>query len=144
MKQNLKDFLFNLAISMVIGIFVGMIQITIKNINEGIVKELIMFSIIGGVIGTISRFIFIYMVAIKQKRAAIAYILVFITIGVISCMPFFYYYFLYSTDISITELVSILITAEFFGMSFCYYSYKKYKDINLKLTSKKKQLLRKI
>lgn len=143
MKQNLKDFLFNLAISMVIGIFVGMIQITIKNISEGIVKELIMFSIIGGVIGTISRFIFIYMVAIKQKRAAIAYMLVFITIGVISCMPFFYYYFLYSTDISITELVSILITAEFLGMSFCYYSYKKYKDINLKLTSKKKQLLRK-
>ncbi|WP_315065640.1 hypothetical protein [uncultured Clostridium sp.] len=143
MKQNLKDFLFNLAISMVIGIFVGMIQITIKNISEGIVKELIMFSIIGGVIGTISRFIFIYMVAIKQKRAVIAYILVFIAIGVISCMPFFYYYFLYSTDISITELVSILITAEFLGMSFCYYSYKKYKDINFKLTSKKKQLLRK-
>ncbi|EHJ00748.1 hypothetical protein CDLVIII_4224 [Clostridium sp. DL-VIII] len=143
MKQNLKDFLFNLAISMAIGIFVGMIQITIKNISEGIVKELIMFSIIGGVIGTISRFIFIYMVAIKQKRAVIAYILVFITIGVISCMPFFYYYFLYSTDISITELVSILITAEFLGMSFCYYSYKKYKDINFKLTSKKKQLLRK-
>ncbi len=143
MKQNLKDFLFNLAISMVIGIFVGMIQITIKNISEGILKELIMFSIIGGVIGTISRFIFIYMVAIKQKRAAIAYILVFITIGVISCMPFFYYYFFYSTDISMTELVSILITAEFLGMSFCYYSYKKYKDINFKLTSKKKQLLRK-
>lgn len=143
MKQNLKDFLFNLAISMVIGIFVGMIQITIKNISEGIIKGLIMFSIIGGVIGTISRFIFIYMVAIKQKRAVIAYILVFITIGIISCIPFFYHYFLYSTDISMTELVSILITAEFLGMSFCYYSHKKYKDINLKLTSKKKQLLRK-
>lgn len=143
MKQNLKDFLFNLAISMVIGIFVGMIQIIIKNISEEIVKELIMFSIIGGVIGTISRFVFIYMVAIKQKRAVIAYLLVFITIGVISCIPSLYHYFFYSITTAATELVSILITAEFLGMSFCYYSYKKYKDINFKLTSKKKQLLRK-
>lgn len=143
MKQNLKDFLFNLAISMVIGIFVGMIQIIMKNISEGIVKELIMFSIIGGVIGTISRFIFIYMVAIKQKRAVIAYVLVFITIGVISYIPSIYHYFVYSTAISMIELVTILITAELLGMSFCYYSHRKYKDINFKLTNKKKQLLRK-
>ena len=143
MKQNLKDFIFNLAISMFIGVFVGMIQIIVKNINVGIVEELIMFSIIGGVIGTISRFVFIYMVGIKQKSVMLAFISVFIVIGGISCMPYFYYYFAYKTSISIIELVSILITAELFGMSFCYYSYKRYLEFNSKLISKKKQLLRK-
>ena len=143
MKQNLKDFIFNLAISMFIGVFVGMIQIIVKNINVGTVEELIMFSIIGGVIGTISRFVFIYMVGIKQKSVMLAFISVFIVIGGISCMPYFYYYFAYKTSISIIELVSILITAELFGMSFCYYSYKRYLEFNSKLISKKKQLLRK-
>jgi len=143
MKQNLKDFIFNLAISMFIGVFVGMIQIIVKNINVGTVEELIMFSIIGGVIGTISRFVFIYMVGIKQKSVMLAFISVFIVIGGISCMPYFYYYFAYKTSISIIELVSILITAELLGMSFCYYSYKRYLEFNSKLISKKKQLLRK-
>lgn len=143
MKQNLKDFIFNLAISMFIGVFVGMIQIIVKNINLGIVEELIMFSIIGGVIGTISRFVFIYMVGIKQKSVMLAFISVFIVIGIISCMPSFYYYFAYKASIPIIELVSILITAELFGMSFCYYSYKRYLEFNSKLISKKKQLLRK-
>ena len=143
MKQNLKDFIFNLAISMFIGVFVGMIQIIVKNINVGIVEELIMFSIIGGVIGTISRFVFIYMVGIKQKSVMLAFISVFIVIGIISCIPSFYYYFAYKASIPIIELVSILITAELFGMSFCYYSYKRYLEFNSKLISKKKQLLRK-
>jgi len=143
MKQNLKDFIFNLAISMFIGVFVGMIQIIVKNINVGIVEELIMFSLIGGVIGTISRFVFIYMVGIKQKSVMLAFISVFIVIGIISCIPSFYYYFAYKASIPIIELVSILITAELFGMSFCYYSYKRYLEFNSKLISKKKQLLRK-
>ena len=69
MKQNLKDFLFNLAISMLCGVFVGITQMIVKNINIGTIEELIMFSVIGGVIGTISRFVFIYMVGIKQKSA---------------------------------------------------------------------------
>lgn len=143
MKQSLKDFIFNLAISMFIGVFVGMIQIIVKNIKVSTVEELIMFSIIGGVIGTISRFVFIYMVEIKQKSVMLAFISVFIVIGIISCMPSFYYYFAYKTSIPMMELVSILITAELFGMSFCYYSYKRYLEFNSKLISKKRQLLRK-
>jgi len=143
MKQNLKDFLFNLAISMLIGVFVGIIQMIVKNINVETVEELIMFSVIGGVIGTISRFVFIYIVGIKQKSAMAAFICVFIVIGGISCLPSFYYYFIYKASISMTELVSILVTAELLGMSFCYYSYKRYLEFNSKLINKKKQLLRK-
>lgn len=75
MKQNLKDFLFNLIISMLCGIVVGMTQMIVKNINVGIIEELIMFSIIGGVIGTISRSVFIYLVGIKQKSALLAFCL---------------------------------------------------------------------
>ncbi|WP_297424441.1 hypothetical protein [Clostridium sp.] len=78
MKQNLKDFLFNLIISMLLGIVVGMTQIIVKNISLRTMEELIMFSIIGGVIGTISRFVFIYLVGIKQKSASLAFICVFI------------------------------------------------------------------
>ena len=143
MKQNLKDFLLNLAISMLIGIFVGMIQIIIKSINVRIVEELSMFSIIGGVIGCISRFVFIYMVEMKQKSAIIAFICVFIVIGAISAMPHCYHFFIYNANISIKELITILITAELFGMCFCYYSYKRYLAFNSKLTSKKSQLIRK-
>lgn len=142
MKQNLKDFLSNLAISMLIGVFVGIVQMIVKNITVETVKELIMFSVIGGVIGTISRFIFIYIVGIKQKSAMSAFICAFIVIGVISCIPSLYYYFIYKTIISMTELVSILVTAELLGMSFCYYSHKRCLEINSKLVDKKKQLSR--
>ena len=143
MKQNLKDFLFNLIISLFIGLFIGMVQIIAININGGIVEKLIMFSIIGGVIGTISRFVFMYMFEIKQKNVKVAFISVFIVIGIISCMPSFYHYFSDNISISLVELISILITAELLGMSFCYYSYKRYLDFNSKLISKKRQLIRK-
>lgn len=143
MKQNLKDFLFNLIISMLCGVVVGMTQIIVNNISVGTIEELIMFSIIGGVIGTISRFVFIYLVGIKQKSASLAFICVFIVIGSISCLPFIYYYFVYKKFASIIELISILITAELLGMSFCYYSYKRNLEFNSKLINKKKQLLRK-
>lgn len=143
MKQNLKDFLFNLTISMFIGLLIGMIQIIMININGKSVEKLILFSIIGGVIGTISRLVFICMVQIKQKNVIVAFISVFIVIGVISSIPSFYEYFIYNISIPIVELLSILITAEVLGMSFCYYSYRKYLDINSKLISKKRQLIKK-
>lgn len=143
MKQNLKDFLFNFIISMLIGIVVGMTQMIVKNINAGIMEELIMFSIIGGGIGTISRFVFIYLVGIKQKSASVAFVCVFIVIGGISCLPSIYYYFAYKKIAPIIELIFILITAELLGMGFCYYSYKTNVEFNSKLISKKKQLLTK-
>lgn len=143
MKQNVKDFLFNLAISMVIGLIVGMIHVIARNINGEILEELAMFPIIGAIIGTISRLIFIYIFDIKQKNIKLAFIYVFIVIGAISCMPSFYYYVVYNISISIVELVSICITAELLGMSFCYYSYKRCLAFNSKLTSKKRELIRK-
>jgi hypothetical protein len=143
MKQNLKDFLFNLLVSMFIGLFVGMVEITIINMNGKTVEELIMCTIIGGVIGTISRFVFIYVFEIKQKNVKMAFMSVFIIIGVISCTPSLYDYFKDGISISIVELVSVLVTAELLGMSFCYYSYKRYLAFNLKLISKKRQLMKK-
>lgn len=140
MKQNLKDFLFNLGISMLIGLFVGIVQMTVKNMNVKIVEELIIFSIIGGVIGTISRFLFIYIVAIKQKSAMAGFVCIFMVIGGISCMPFLYYYFIYNISAPMIDLISVLITAELLGMSFCYYSHKRCLELNSKLLSKKKQL----
>ncbi|APM37861.1 hypothetical protein [Clostridium kluyveri] len=143
MKGNLKDFLFNLSISMFIGLFVGMVQVTAVNINSEALTILIISSIIGGVIGTISRFIFIYIFAIKQKDVKLAFISVFIIIGAISYMPSFYYYLAYNNAISLIQLIPTLISAELLGMSFCYCSYKRCLDLNLKLKDKKQQLKRK-
>lgn len=143
MEQNLKDFLFNLAISIFIGLLVGAVQIIAINMNDEIAVTLVMCSIIGGVIGTISRLVFMYIFEIKQKDVKLAFIAVFIIIAVISCMPSFYNYLINSNTISTIELVSILLTAELLGMSFCYYSYKRHLEFNLKLTNKKKQLIRK-
>lgn len=143
MKQNLKDFLINLAVSMAIGIIVCMIQMIVMNINGTIIGQLIEYSIIGGVIGTISRLVFIYMAEIKQMNIMIAFITVFVIIGGISSMPTIYEYFVYKYTTSMTELVSILMVAELCGMGFCYYSYKKCIEINTKLANKKKQLYRK-
>jgi hypothetical protein len=143
MKQSLKDFLFNLAISMLIGLLVGMIQLTLISISRETIKELIRFSIIGGVIGTISRLAFLYVFEIKQKSGKMAFISVFIVIGTISSIPNFYYYLVYNVNISAVELALILITAELLGMSFCYYSHKRYLALNSKLMNKKRQLIRK-
>lgn len=143
MKENLKDFLFNLVISMFIGLFVGTAEVTAINMNSEAVVILIMSSIIGGVIGTISRLVFIYILGIRQKDVKLAFIAVFIIIGVISCMPSFYYYLVKGNNISIVVLAPILVSAELLGMSFCYYSHKRYLEFNLKLTNKKKQLIRK-
>lgn len=140
MKENSKDFLLNLLISAFIGLFVGMLQIVAININSITVTTLIISSIIGGVIGTISRLVFIYIFGIKQKSLKLAFMLVFIIIGAISCIPSIYYYLVKSIAISVIQLVEILISAELLGMGFCYYSYKKYLEINLKLTNKKQQL----
>ena len=143
MKNDLKDFLFNLAVSMLIGVLVCIVKITILNMSRETVEDLIMFSILGGVIGTISRAVFMYMFEIKPKNAITAFVGVFIVIGSISCLPSFYEYFIYNTIISVSELISILITAELLGMSFTYYSYKRCLAFNSKLISKKNELLRK-
>lgn len=143
MKQNLKDFLINLAISMFIGLFVGVIEIIVININSEIVEILIMSSIIGGVIGTISKLIFIYIVEIKQKSVITAFISAFVVIGVVSCIQSFYNYFIDNASIPMSTLISVLITAELLGMSFCYYSYRRYLAFNSKLVSKKIELIRK-
>ncbi|BAH05516.1 hypothetical protein [Clostridium kluyveri] len=143
MKGNLKDFLFNLSISMFIGLFVGMVQVTAVNINSETITILIISSIIGGAIGTISMSVFIYIFAIKQKDVKLAFISVFIIIGAISYMPSFYYYLAYNNTISLIQLISILISAELLGMSFSYYSYRKCLDLNSKLKNKKQQLKRK-
>ncbi|MBC2578830.1 hypothetical protein [Clostridium sp. DJ247] len=140
MKENLKDFLFNLLISIFIGLFVGMVQITAINMDSETVAILVMSSIIGGVIGTISRLVFIYIFEIKRKNVKLAFISVFIIIGAISCIPSVYYYLVENANISIVELVPILVSAELLGMSFCYYSYKRCLELNLKLTNKKQQL----
>lgn len=140
MKENLKDFLFNLVISIFIGLFVGMAAVTAINMNSEAAATLTTSSIIGGVIGTISRLVFIYIFDIKQKDIKLAFISVFIIIGVISCMPSFYNYLVKNSTFSIAELVVILVSAECLGMSFCYYSYKRCLKFNLKLMNKKKQL----
>ncbi|WP_333860309.1 hypothetical protein [Clostridium sp.] len=140
MKEHLKDFLFNLSISVLIGLFVGMVQITAANINGEAIATLIISLIIGGVIGTISKSTFIYIYYIKQKDTKLAFISVFIIIGVICCIPTCYYYFTKNKIISILQLSLILISAELLGMGFCYYSYRKYLDFNLKLKNKKQQL----
>lgn len=142
MKQKLKDFLVNLAISIFIGLFVGIIETIVININSEIVEILIMSSIIGGVIGTISKLIFIYIVEIKQKSVITAFISAFVVIGVVSSMPSFYNYFIDNASIPMATLILVLITAEFLGMSFCYYSYRRYLTFNSKLISKKSELIK--
>lgn len=140
MKENLRDFLFNLIISIFIGLFVGMAEVTVINMNGVVMSILILSSILGGVIGTISRIVFIYVFGIKQMDVKLAFVLVFAIIGVISCIPSLYCYLVYNEKIVTVTLASILTSAEFLGMSFCYYSYKKYLKFNLKLINKKKQL----
>lgn len=140
MKDNLKDFLVNLLISTFIGLFVGMIQVTFINMSSETTIILIISSIIGGVIGTISRTVFIYMFAIKQINVKIAFITVLVIIAFISCTPSFYYYITENQNIFTDELVLILLSAESLGMSFCYYSYKKCLELNFKLMNKKKEL----
>lgn len=140
MKQNLKELSINLAISMLIGFFVGMVQIIVINISLANTEILIKSSIIGGVIGTIARLLFIYMIGIKQKSVIAAFISVFFVIGIISCIPSIYNYDVHEISISSVELISILIPAEFLGMGFCYYSYKRYLIFNSKLISKKMEL----
>ena len=82
---------------------------------------------------------------IKQKDTKLAFISVFIIIGVICCIPTCYYYFTKNKIISILQLSLILILAELLGMGFCYYSYRKYLDFNLKLKLKdEKQQLKNI
>lgn len=140
MKENLKDFLFNLFTSMFIGLVVGLVQITAVNMSSETAAILIECIIIGGVIGTISKLIFLYIFDIKQKDVKLAFIAVFIVIGAISSMPNFYYYIFEGVSISKTELIPILVSAEILGMGFCYYSYKRYLQFNSKLINKKKQL----
>ncbi|WP_411681637.1 hypothetical protein [Clostridium thailandense] len=140
MKENLKCFLINLIMSMFIGLVVGMAQVTVINMNSYVIEMITISSITGGVIGTISRFVFIYILAVKQMDAKLAFISVFIIIGVISGSPFLYYYLVQNEKVSIVTLMSILISAEILGMSFCYYSYRKQLEFNLKLLNKKNQL----
>jgi hypothetical protein len=143
MGESLKDFLFNLIVSIFLGLFVGMAEVTAININSETVTILIICSILGGIIGTISRLVFIYIFDIKQKGTKLAFIAVFIVIGVISCTPSAYYYLAEGVNSSVISIAPILVTAEFLGMSFCYYSYKRGLDLNLKLINKKKQLTKK-
>jgi hypothetical protein len=58
-----------------------------------------MSSIIGGVIGTISKLIFIYIVEIKQESVIAAFISTFAVMGVVSCIPSFYDYFIDNSSI---------------------------------------------
>ncbi len=143
MKDNLKGFWFNLLISTFIGLFVGMIEVIFMNMNSEIAVTLIISSIMGGIIGTISKTVFIYIFAIKQINVKVAFITVFIIIGLVSCTPSFYYYITENKKIFTEGLVSILLSAELLGMVFCYYSYKKFLNFNLKLTHKKKQFVKK-
>lgn len=142
MGENLKDFLFNLIVSIFIGLLVGMVELTAINMNSETATLLIMCSILGGFIGTISRLVFIYIFDIKQKGVKLAFIAVFIVIGAISCTPSAYYYFVEGIKVSIISIAPILVTAELLGMGFCYYSYRRCLDLNLKLINKKKQLAR--
>lgn len=142
MKQNLKDFLLNLVISMFIGLFVGIIEVIIVNINNEITEILLMSSIIGGVIGTISKLIFIYIVEINQKSVIVAFISTFVVIGVVSSIPSLYEYFIDNSSTSTTTLLEVLVTAEILGMSLCYYSYRRYLAFNSKLISKKRELIK--
>lgn len=143
MKQNVKELLINLVTSMFIGLFVGMSQIVVINMSWSNTGILIESSVIGGVIGTISRLLFIYMIEIKQKNVIAAFVAVFLVIGIISCIPSIYNYAIYEVSFSRVELISILIPAELLGMGFCYYSYKRYLAFNSKLLSKKMQLAKK-
>lgn len=143
MKQNVKELLINLVTSMFIGLFVGMSQIVVINMSWSNTGILIESSVIGGVIGTISRLLFIYMIEIKQKNVITAFVAVFLVIGFISSIPSIYNYAFYEVSFSRVELISILIPAELLGMGFCYYSYKRYLAFNSKLLSKKIQLAKK-
>ncbi|AKA68442.1 hypothetical protein [Clostridium scatologenes] len=143
MKENLKDFLFNLFLSSLIGLFVGMLEVTITNMSSMVVVTLITDSLIGAFIGTISMFTFIYIFEMKEMDIKIAFIAVFMIIAIVSSIPSIYLYFAENINISIVRLMSIVISAEFLGMSLCYYSYKKCLELNSKLLNKKKQFSQK-
>lgn len=141
MSEKSKEVFFVVFVSAMIGLIIGMLEITMSNINYENINILIRDGVIGVIIGTISRFWFIYLYAEKRMNVKIVFFIIFITIGVISISPAIYFTIKYGKAFFHIELGAIFICAEFLGLSFSYFLYKYTLKLNDKLEDKKKQFL---
>ncbi len=138
MKRELNEFIINLFISSLIGIIVGFVEITITTYSPEYTQVLIRDGIIGLLIGTVSRYLFLVLYA-KKENVLLCFVIVFITIGVLSLVPFIYFTII-GRPFSLILLAAVLLIAEFLGMGLCYISYKRAMSINKMLLAKRRKL----
>lgn len=138
MKKGLGEFIVNLIISSVIGLIIGFVEVTITNYSPEYTEVLIRDGIIGLLIGTISRYLFLVLYA-KKENALLCFVIVFISIGVLSSIPFVYFS-LAGRPFTLILWVAVFLIAELLGMSLSYISYRRAISINNLLLAKKRKL----
>lgn len=139
MRENTKNTILNMIISALIGLIIGLVEISLRNFTTNDIYILLVDSFVGLIIGSTIRKTFI--IGYGKLKVYQMFILSSLLLGLISMVPATIAHFIFGEPLFRTTTIIIIITAELLGMSFTFASFKYYKDLNQKLDEKKKEFL---
>ncbi|WP_099187479.1 hypothetical protein [Tepidibacter mesophilus] len=142
MKENTKSTIVNSIISALIGLIVGLSEISSTHFKINDIYILLVDSLVGLVIGTVIRQTFI--IAYGKLKVYQIFILSSILLTVISMFPATIAHFVFGKPLFSTTTIIIIIIAQLLGMSFTFASYMYYKKLNERLDEKKKEFLNRL
>lgn len=140
MDENRKFLLLNIIISAGIGVIVGLVELVMPNFTVSSIKVILLNALIGIAIGTTIRQFSIYAwysKTLKQMLLSAALIMAGIML-ILNIVVFF----VVGPPFFSPRLLVIVLVVETLGLSWTYFSYKYYDNMNCKLDRRKQELLK--
>jgi len=140
MKSNFKEPLLSLLMSALIGLFIGLIEITVTLFQPAFLAILLRDGLIGILIGTVARLLFINVFR-RTGNERLGFFWVAMVIAIISSLPFAYFWAVLGSFNGFFYLGVLLVSASL-GVGLSMIIFNQSRHLNQRLMAKREAVSR--
>jgi hypothetical protein len=140
MKSNFKEPLLSLLMSALIGLFIGLIEITVTLFQPAFLAILLRDGLIGILIGTVARLLFINVFR-RTGNERLGFFWVAMVIAIISSLPFAYFWAVLGSFNGFFYL-GVLLVSESLGVGLSMIIFNQSRHLNQRLMAKREAVSR--
>ncbi len=140
MKSNFKEPLLSLLMSALIGLFIGLIEITVTLFQPAFLAILLRDGLMGILIGTVARLLFIDVFR-RTGNERLGFFWVAMVIAIISSLPFAYFWAVLGSFNGFFYL-GVLLVSESLGVGLSMIIFSQSRHLNQRLMAKQEAVSR--